>query len=467
MIEDRIKDLNQSPDSDGSCVVYVMSRDQRVHDNHALLYAQKLATDIGQPLVVVFNLLPKLGVRSYEHFNFMLQGLEQTEDELKKYYIKFILTIGKAEDELTQLFDKLKPSQLVFDFNPLRHAVDLSNKIARESNFRVSVVDTHNIIPIWVASDKKEFAAYTFRPKVHKLLQKYLIEPEKIVPHAYDFKQKIESHNFLDARKAISNINKCGIKIDFYSGEKAALNHLHKFIEKKLENYATARNDINADGQSDLSPYLHFGQISSLRVALEVMYKVKKPPFLFEQPIMPKPTNDSFYDGMNSLLEEMIVRKELSDNFCYYNPNYDNLEGAEEWAKKTLKEHASDKRLHLYNLSELESASTFDDAWNAAQKQLIKTGKMHGYMRMYWAKKILEWSIDAEVAIKNAIYLNDKYSIDGGDPNGYVGVMWSVVGTHDRAWNDRPIFGKIRYMNEAGLKRKFNLDKYIRDMNAI
>lgn len=467
MIEDRVKDLNNATNPSGECVVYVMSRDQRVHDNHALLYSQNIATENGLPLVVVFNLLPSLGYRSYEHFNFMLQGLEQLAEELKKYYINFILTIGEPEQELEALFKTLNPMQVVFDFNPLRYSVNLSKQIANSSNFLVSEVDTHNIIPIWKASDKKEFAAYTFRPKVHRLLEKYLIEPDKLVRHAYDFTKKVNSHSFLEARKAISNISKCNIKISFQSGEKSALRHLQEFIENKLENYAVSRNDITADGQSELSPYLHFGQISSLRVALEVMHKSNKPPFLFEQPFMPKPTSDSIYDGMNSLLEEMIVRKELSDNFCYYNPNYDSLDGAEDWAKKTIKEHAHDKREFLYNLSELEHAKTHDKSWNAAQLQLTKTGKMHGYMRMYWAKKILEWSIDAEVALKNAIYLNDKYSIDGGDPNGYVGIMWSIAGVHDRAWNERSIFGKIRYMNEAGLKRKFDLDKYIRAIDLI
>jgi deoxyribodipyrimidine photo-lyase len=192
------------------------------------------------------------------------------------------------------------------------------------------------------------------------------------------------------------------------------------------------------------------------------MYEVKKPPLLFEESKMAQASETpTKFDGMNALLEEMVVRKELSDNFCFYNDNYDKLEGAEQWAKNSLKEHESDKRDFTYSRDEFENAKTHDKSWNAAQLQLRKTGKIHGYMRMYWAKKILEWTENAETAIEYAIYLNDKYSIDGGDPNGYVGVLWSIAGVHDRPWIDRQVFGKIRYMNEGGLKRKFDLDKYI------
>lgn len=166
-------------------------------------------------------------------------------------------------------------------------------------------------------------------------------------------------------------------------------------------------------------------------------------------------------DGINALLEEMIVRKELADNFCFYNPHYDRLEGAKEWAQTTLNDHRNDPREFIYTKQQFEHAQTHDPAWNAAQLQLRSSGKIHGYMRMYWAKKILEWSETPEGAIATAIYLNDHYSIDGGDPNGYNGIMWSIAGVHDRPWTERDVFGKIRYMNYAGLKRKFDIQSYI------
>jgi len=170
---------------------------------------------------------------------------------------------------------------------------------------------------------------------------------------------------------------------------------------------------------------------------------------------------------MNALFEEMVVRKELADNYCLHNDNYKSIIGAPTWAQATLESNKSTSRDFIYNLSEWEDYKTHDIIWNASQMELRKTGKIHGYMRMYWAKKILEWSVSPEEAISTAIYLNDKYSIDGGDPNGYVGILWSIAGLHDRPWFERPVFGKIRYMNAAGLRRKYQVDEYIERIEAI
>lgn len=227
------------------------------------------------------------------------------------------------------------------------------------------------------------------------------------------------------------------------SGEDEAHLVMKYFLENKLFLYDKKRNDPTKDGQSNLSPYLHFGQISAQRIVLEVM----------------KTNADE--QSKNTFLEELIVRKELSDNYCFYNMNYDNFNGLPEWAKKTLNKHRDDRRKYIYTLEQFENAKTHDDLWNAAQMEMVKKGKMHGYMRMYWAKKILEWSESPEQAFKIAIYLNDKYELDGRDPNGYTGIAWSLGGLHDRAWNERPIFGKVRYMNYNGCKSKFDVIKYI------
>jgi deoxyribodipyrimidine photo-lyase len=160
-------------------------------------------------------------------------------------------------------------------------------------------------------------------------------------------------------------------------------------------------------------------------------------------------------------LEELIVRKELSDNYCFFNTNYDSFNGFHDWAKETLNKHRKDKRGFVYSLAEFENTNTHEDLWNAAQRELITTGKMHGYIRMYWAKKILEWSKSPEEALRISLYLNDKYELDGRDPNGYVGCAWSIGGVHDRAWTERPVYGKIRYMNRNGAARKFDVDRYI------
>jgi deoxyribodipyrimidine photo-lyase len=220
---------------------------------------------------------------------------------------------------------------------------------------------------------------------------------------------------------------------------------LKAFLKNKLGFYEERSNNPTADGLSNLSPYLHFGQISAQRVALEVS------------------RTEAQQNGKEAFLEELIVRRELSDNFCYYNENYDHFEGFPNWAKETLNKHRNDTRPYIYSLDTLEDARTHDELWNAAQRQMIVKGKMHGYMRMYWAKKILEWTPSPEEALRIANYLNDRYELDGRETNGYVGVAWSIGGVHDRAWPERPVFGKIRYMSYNGCKSKFKVDAYIEE----
>ena len=208
----------------------------------------------------------------------------------------------------------------------------------------------------------------------------------------------------------------------------------------KIELYAD-RNDPTKPGQSNLSPYFHFGQLAPQRAALAT----------------PQAGEHSA-----SFLEELIIRRELSDNFTYYNDRYDSFDGLAAWAQQTLNDHRNDPRDYVYSLEQWEAARIHDELWNAAQNELITTGKLHGFMRMYWAKKILEWSSSPDEALAIGIYLNDAYALDGRDPNGYVGVAWSVGGVHDRAWFERPVYGKIRYMNANGCARKFDVKSYIR-----
>jgi deoxyribodipyrimidine photo-lyase len=233
----------------------------------------------------------------------------------------------------------------------------------------------------------------------------------------------------------------------FHGGEQEAKKHLQVFLNDKLERFPELRNDPTVDFLSNMSPYLHFGQISPLSIALKV----------------------SRTKGLakDAYLEELIVRRELSMNFIFYNEKYDSFEGAiPPWAQKTLKAHQRDKRPYLYSLEELETAETHDPYWNAAQKEMVVTGKMHGYMRMYWGKKILEWSKTPEEGFRAALYLNNKYELDGRDPNGFTGVAW-CFGKHDRPWGEREIFGNVRYMNAGGLKRKFDADEYVRQVDRL
>lgn len=231
-----------------------------------------------------------------------------------------------------------------------------------------------------------------------------------------------------------------------------ALNGPKGFLNKsRLSKYSSKRNDPTVPGAlSCLSPYFHFGHLSPQRAALEAS-KCKS----------------IHKESVEGFLEEMVIRRELSDNYCHYVTNYDKLDAAYDWAKETLDAHRNDKREYLYTLEELEKAKTHDKLWNAAQKEMTSLGKMHGYIRMYWAKKILEWTESPEQAIEFGIYLNDKWELDGRDPNGYVGIMWSMAGIHDQGWRERPVFGKIRYMNYQGCKRKFDIEKYVARVHEI
>ncbi|MFW5821039.1 MAG: deoxyribodipyrimidine photolyase, partial [Bacteroidota bacterium] len=306
----------------------------------------------------------------------------------------------------------------------------------------------HNIVPARFASDKREFGAYTIRPKINKKLEDFMEEFPVIQKRKKPENFGINKTNF---NKAIDNL-KININIGAIDwlkpGETEAGKVLDHFINNKLGEYNEKRNDPTKDGLSNLSPYLHFGQISAQRVALEILKLPQK------------------NENIDSFLEELIIRRELSDNYCLYNENYDNLGEIPDWARKSLNEHRKDEREYIYSQEEFENAETHEDLWNAAQNEMVKSGKMHGYMRMYWAKKILEWSESPEEAMKIAIYLNDKYELDGRDPNGYVGCAWAIAGVHDRAWTERPVFGKIRYMNYNGAKRKFDVKSYIRKWNS-
>lgn len=452
--------ISSAPEK-GACIVYVMARDQRVADNIALVVAQQKALELHLPLVVIFNFHGAVGVRAYEHALFMVEGLKEVAETLSSMGIEFIITANDTKLTLEGALKKLDPAAIYFDFSPLHGPRAKAKSIAASIQKSTIVVDTHNIIPAWIASTQQEFAAHTFRYKVHRYLSNYLSEPQQATHHPYSLISVPPSLSFKEVYQYIEKYPKRSIRISYKPGEKEAHRHLSDFISEGLANYATGRNDLAKDQQSGFSPYLHFGQIYSLRIALEIMYKTKEEPLLYREARLAQSTgNPSITEGMNSLFEEMVVRKELADNFCLYSKSYRNFTSIPAWAFETLKNHSGDRRDFIYSLQDLESAQTHDESWNAAQRELTHCGKIHGYMRMYWAKKILEWTEDPETALRYAIYLNDAYSIDGGDPNGYVGVLWAIAGLHDRPWTERPVFGKIRYMNEAGLKRKFDIQKY-------
>ncbi len=441
---DRIKKLNTKAIKKGS-IIYWMSRDQRVRDNWALLYAQEKANENNQNILVCFCLIKNFLGATLRQYDFMLEGLQQLERDLINKNIAFHLLWGDPAEEIPTFLKKNKAGLLVTDFDPLRIKRKWKAAMANKINIAFHEVDAHNIVPAWEASDKKEYAAFTIRKKITNKLDKFLVEFPQVKKQKLKSKKVKNRWEDILTKLEIDHVIK---PVDWIKpGEKAAKKALKLFVDKKLNNYSRDRNDPARDGQSNLSPYLHFGQISAQRVALEV----KK--------------SKAGKNNKDAFLEELIIRRELADNFCYYEKNYDKFAGFPEWARKSLIKHQKDKRQYLYTKKQLENAKSHDEIWNAAQIEMVKTGKMHGYMRMYWAKKILEWTKDPMTALKIAIYLNDKYELDGRDPNGYAGIAWSIGGVHDRPWGERKIYGYVRYMSADGLKRKFNIKEYIKKIN--
>jgi deoxyribodipyrimidine photo-lyase len=439
----RVRILNKGIIKSGP-VVYWMQRDQRVHDNWALLYAQEKAIENNSPLHIVFNLFPDFLEATIRQYGFMLKGLEEIQSELSKYNIPFHLTFGKPGETIPEFVKKIKASLLVTDFYPIKIVRKWKESVTKGIDIPFHEVDAHNIVPCWIASPKLEFAAYTIRPKINKLLPDFLddfLNLKKMKPDQNDF-ETIDWNSFKKKLK----INFSVPEVEWIiPGESAAHNTLEIFLEHKFENFEKLRNDPTLNAQSNLSPYLHFGNISAQRIAISI------------QPLIEYP------ESQKSFLEELIIRRELADNFCFYNNDYDSFNGFHSWAKDSLNLHREDKRDFIYPLERFENAETHDPLWNAAQIEMTTKGKMHGFMRMYWAKKILEWTKSPEDALDIAIYLNDKYELDGRDPNGYAGIVWSIGGVHDRAWTERNVFGKIRYMNFTGCKRKFDVNLYIKN----
>ncbi|MDO9042433.1 MAG: deoxyribodipyrimidine photo-lyase [Desulfocapsaceae bacterium] len=428
-------------------VVYWMSRDQRAHDNWALLFAQERALALERPLMVVFCIDLTYPSANLRHFGFLLRGLQELQMKLADLALPFLILKGDPARTLPVFLEKEDPALLVTDFDPLRIKKRWKESVLHQSNLPIYEVDAHNIVPCWLASDKREYGAYTIRPKIQRLLPRFLTDFPELVKHPYA--TAIDSENALDIIALLSQIKDRSVEeIKWLKpGEQAAMQVFADFETHRLQSYPADRNNPCLNGQSNLSPYFHFGQLAPQRVAWDIWQ------------------SDTDQESKESYLEELIIRRELSDNYCYYTADYDHTNAFPDWARKSLAAHRLDPRPSVADLHILENASTEDELWNGCQRELTGWGKLHGYLRMYWAKKILEWSPSPEAAMANAIFLNDKYSLDGRDPNGYAGIAWSIGGVHDRAWQERPVFGKIRYMNKNGCKRKFNIYEYLQRVN--
>ncbi len=434
--------LNAEKIRDGDFVLYWMQATQRTEYNHALEYSILKANKLNIPLVVYFGLTNSYPEANERHYYFMLEGLKEVQSSLEEKGIKIV--IRRISPELGAVDLAKSASLLVVDQGYTKIEKKWISYVKGNIKCPLIQVESNVIVPVMVASPKEEYSAATFRPKIKKVIDAFFVPLENNVLKKDSLRFSFSSFDIRNVKRAVSQleINKEVKKVKaFVGGTSVAKNHLKNFIENKLDTYHEDKNDPTKKCVSDMSPYLHFGQISPIFVALKII--------------------ESNSPGSESYLEELIIRRELAINFVFYNNHYDSFEGLHEWQKKTLNEHRIDDREYVYSMKELEAAETHDPFWNAAQKEMVILGKMHGYMRMYWGKKIIEWTKSPEEAYKIALYLNNKYELDGRDPNGFAGVAW-CFGKHDRPWKERAIFGKIRYMNAQGLRRKFDIDNYVK-----
>lgn len=476
----RLRGETLQSDTEPGFVLYWMQQAQRVEYNPALNRAAELASNWQVPLRVTFVLNEGVPDAMLRHFSFMLEGLAESAESLYRLGIPFYLTSGLQDETVAALAGK--DGFVITDKGYLRWQRQWRDSIySLLGPGRWQEVETDVIIPMEVVSPKEEYAAATIRGKILRQLEQYMVPAEApaAIPAenkdlklpasiAYlKYKPGMTAQDFLDfAQNHLTIDSGIGPVSFFRGGRKEADNHLELFLERYLHLYAQKRNDPSFTIQSNLSPYLHFGQISSLEVALRALEYCETPPYAAAGLIRDKSGLDPLAAGLASFLEELIVRRELSCNFCHYNPDYDNYTAISLWARKTLNNHILDPRPILYSPDELEQAQTGDPFWNAAQKEMILTGKMHNYMRMYWGKKIIEWAPDPESAFGLMLRLNNAYQLDGRDPNSYAGIAW-CFGKHDRPWQERQIFGSVRYMNAAGLKRKFDMQGYLDRVDVL
>ena len=441
---ERVQNLNEADVREGDYVLYWMQSSQRAEQNHALEYAVQRANDLDQRLLVVFGLTDDYPEANLRHYTFMLEGLKDAQEALEKRGIEMVVRKGSPEE--VALEAGKDASLIVTDRGYMRPQKKWREKVAREADRLVTQVESDVVVPVELASGKQEHAARTLRPKIQEYLEDFLVAltPTKVEKRSTNM--HVDGLDLSDIEKVLD-----GMDLD---RSVSALSHLYKggnseakkifrrFLKQGLGDYDANRNQPQTDYVSHMSKYLHFGHVSPIWLALQARGASAK------------------QGNIESFVEELVVRRELSMNFVFYNNDYDSYSNLPGWARETLGEHKGDEREYAYTRKQLENAETHDEYWNAAMKEMVHTGYMHNYMRMYWGKKILEWSNTPEHAYRTTLYLNNKYFLDGRDPNSFANVAW-VFGQHDRGWTEREVYGKVRYMSSGGLERKTKPDQYV------
>ena len=433
----------------GKCVVYWMQRSQRAVDNPALDVAVRVGNELGKPVVAFFAPVPLYPGANQRNLRFLAEGVPDIVEGLARRGVGLCFR-AYPEHKLLKFCEQVQPAMVIGDENPMREPEEWRQRVSDRLRIPFWTVDADVIVPSKLLS-KEHHSARTIRPRLLGLLPSFLNtleNPAARVPWTWPAGLRSQSweDDFtrdwgLDRSVSIAN--------SWHGGTGEALRRLSGFVATKLAAYPQVRNHPETDGTSRLSPYLHFGHLGPHTLAKAI--RAANAPETAKQ----------------AFLEQLIVRRELAINFVRFNPLYDSVECMEPWADRSFAQHASDRRPIVYTPEQLDNAETHDPLWNAAQKQMVLTGWMHNYLRMYWAKKILEWSPSVGSAYQRAIWLNDRYELDGRDPNGYAGIAWAIVGKHDRPWFERDVFGQVRYMSLASTGRKFDSKRYIADVERI
>ncbi|MDD4484317.1 MAG: deoxyribodipyrimidine photo-lyase [Methanoregula sp.] len=441
----RIRIVSNAPLRTKDYILYWMQSSHRAEENPALAYAIEQADAAHLPVVAYFGFFPGYPEANLRHLVFLLEGIGSAARALEALGIRFVF---KAEDPAAGVLSLARDAALlVSDRGYLRPERSWYEKVAARSPCRFVQVEANAVVPVRTVSETEEYSAGTIRKKIMRQLDRFLVHVPVRAPARSSLALDIPTLAGEPAEKILA-----GPGIDrgvppspeFRGGTDEALRRFETFLSTGLDRFSEDRNDPGTGIASGMSPYLHFGQVSPVTLALRAQ--------------------EHGGPGVPAFLEELIVRRELAVNFVTYNDRYDTYACLPAWVQRTLAAHAGDRREYRYTRKEFERAATHDPYWNAAQEEMVRTGKMQGYMRMYWGKKILEWSATPQEAYATALYLNNRYEIDGRDPNGFAGVAW-CFGKHDRPWQERPVFGMVRYMNAAGLERKFAMEKYLEKMS--
>ncbi len=444
----RVRPLNDAPVRPGGrYVLYWCRWNRRVESNHALVYAAGVANRLKLPLVCFERLSSAYATANERFHTFVLEGVPGFGAALRKLGIPYVFHLPRVKTSTDAATRAMFGEAAVI-------VTDDCLRATPRVDVQLLAVDSSCIVPM-NAIPARSYAAYSIRPRIHRLLPEFLQAAPAVEVRQRSREEFAEWHTAVTAANIPELLAECEIdhsvpaSTTFRGGRKAAAETLERFLEERLRRYARDKNEPSLHATSDLSPYLHYGHISALEVALAVKAHAAEHKLIAEE-----------------FLEELIVRRELAFNFTRYTAEYASLGALPDWARKTIAEHRGDRREYVYSREQFEAAATHDELWNATQKELRLRGKIHGYYRMYWGKKVIEWSASAEEAYAAMLYLHDRYALDGDDPNTYGNILW-CFGLHDRPWPERTIYGTIRCMVRSGMERKSDVKAYLREIEYL